>query len=117
MAKKSITVIPKSQAKKRRGPGRPATGKDPLVALRLPPATIKTIDDWAAQNGVASRSQAMRVLIEKGLAGTPVRLEEMSDNEQMRRLAFMISRMDRGELDAPTAKKLKQLLLAAKVGG
>lgn len=68
MAKKSITVIPKPTAKNRRGPGRPATGKDPLVALRLPPAMIKAVDDWAAKNGVASRSEAMRDLIDRGLA-------------------------------------------------
>jgi len=61
MAKKSITVIPK-----KRGRGRPATGRDPLVALRLPPEMIKAIDDWAARNG-ESRSQAMRALLERGL--------------------------------------------------
>jgi len=62
MAKKSITVIPK-----KRGRGRPATGKDPLVALRLPPAMIKAVDDWAVKNGVGSRSEAMRDLIDRGL--------------------------------------------------
>ena len=67
MSKKSITVIPKSPAKKGRRPGRPATGKDPLVALRLPPVMIKAVDDWAARNGVRSRSEAMRDLIDGGL--------------------------------------------------
>jgi hypothetical protein len=53
-------VIPKKR-------GRPATGKDPLVALRLPPAMISTIDKWAADNGATSRSSAIRALIERGL--------------------------------------------------
>jgi len=60
MAKKSITVIPKKR-------GRPATGKDPLVALRLPPAMIRTIDEWARRSGAMSRSSAIRALIEVGL--------------------------------------------------
>jgi predicted DNA-binding protein len=56
---KSIKVIPKKR-------GRPATGKDPLVAFRLPPEMIEAIDSWAAGNG-KSRSEAMRQLIELGL--------------------------------------------------
>jgi hypothetical protein len=50
----------------RRKPGRPATGRDPLTALRLPPAMLGTIDTWAAKHGT-SRSGAMRRLIELGL--------------------------------------------------
>ncbi|MBX9841082.1 MAG: ribbon-helix-helix domain-containing protein [Xanthobacteraceae bacterium] len=53
-------VIPKKR-------GRPATGKDPLVALRLPPELIKAIDAWAAKFGKASRSEAIRTLIETSL--------------------------------------------------
>jgi hypothetical protein len=60
MARKSIKVIPKKR-------GRPATGKDPLVALRLPPETIETIDAWSDRNGIPSRSEAIRALIERGL--------------------------------------------------
>jgi hypothetical protein len=62
MGKKSIKVIPK-----KRGRGRPATGKDPLVALRLPPDLIKAIDSWAARHGAASRSAAIRTMIEGAL--------------------------------------------------
>jgi Ribbon-helix-helix protein, copG family len=60
MARKSIKVIPKKR-------GRPATGKDPLVALRLPPETTKAIDDWGERNGLASRSETIRELINRGL--------------------------------------------------
>lgn len=59
MARKSIKVIPKKR-------GRPATGKDPLVALRLPAATIKALDAWRDAKDM-SRSEAIRGMIEKGL--------------------------------------------------
>jgi metal-responsive CopG/Arc/MetJ family transcriptional regulator len=64
MTRKSITVIPKKR-------GRPATGRDPLVALRLPPALTERIDEWAKANGEDSRSEAMRRLLERGLASEP----------------------------------------------
>jgi hypothetical protein len=67
MAQKStIKVIPK---KKR---GRPATGRDPLVALRLPQQTIDAVDEWAKRKGV-SRSAAMRAMIERVIDKGPMR--------------------------------------------
>ena len=62
MAPKSIKVKPK-----RRGRGRPATGKDPLVGVRLPPQIITQIDTWAKREGVASRSEAIRRLVDQSL--------------------------------------------------
>jgi Arc/MetJ-type ribon-helix-helix transcriptional regulator len=59
---KSIKVKPK-----RRGRGRPATGKEPSVGVRLPPEMIKQIDTWAKREGVASRSEAIRRLVEPSL--------------------------------------------------
>jgi hypothetical protein len=58
--KKLIKVMPK----KRRG--RPATGKDPQVVLRMPATLIAAVDSWAAANG-AIRSEAIRRLVEIGL--------------------------------------------------
>jgi hypothetical protein len=59
---KSNRVIPK----KRRG--RPATGKDPLTALRLPPELTRAIEAWAAQqDDEPNRSEAIRRLVELGL--------------------------------------------------
>jgi hypothetical protein len=59
---KSNRVIPK----KRRG--RPATGKDPLTALRLPPELTRAIEAWAAQqDDEPNRSEAIRRLVEIGL--------------------------------------------------
>jgi hypothetical protein len=58
--KKSIKVIPK----KRRG--RPATGKDPQVVLRMPAPLITAVEAWGAAND-AVRSEAIRRLVELGL--------------------------------------------------
>lgn len=57
----SIEVIPK---KKKRG--RPATGKDPLLAGRVPVSLITALEEWAVRHGV-SRSEAIRRLIQRGL--------------------------------------------------
>jgi hypothetical protein len=58
--KKSIKVMPK----KRRG--RPATGKDPQVVVRMPSTLIAEVDAWGAAND-AMRSEAVRRLVEIGL--------------------------------------------------
>jgi Arc/MetJ-type ribon-helix-helix transcriptional regulator len=57
---KSITV----NAKRR---GRPATGQDPVSAVRLPADLTVKIDDWANKKGAESRSEAIRRLVELGL--------------------------------------------------
>jgi predicted DNA-binding protein len=59
---KSIKVIPK----KKRGRGRPATGRDPVTAVRLPDELRGAVDQWALEKGM-SRSEAIRSLIERGL--------------------------------------------------
>jgi hypothetical protein len=51
--------------------GRPATGRDPVSAIRLSPDLIATIDKWAARNDVSSRSEAIRRLVEVGLGEAP----------------------------------------------
>ena len=53
---------------KKRGPGRPATGKDPFVGLRMPPELTARIDAWAEQHSIG-RSEALRRLAEKALEG------------------------------------------------
>jgi metal-responsive CopG/Arc/MetJ family transcriptional regulator len=57
---RSIKAIPKKR-------GRPATGKAPLVALRMPPRLIEQIDMWAEYQKTG-RSDAIRRLVELGLA-------------------------------------------------
>ena len=56
-----------TQSKKR---GRPATGTNPSIGVRLPLGTIEALDRWrASQPGVPGRPEAIRRLIEAGLAG------------------------------------------------
>jgi hypothetical protein len=50
----------------KRKPGHPATGKDPIIALRVPADTIRAIDKWGGEG--VSRSEPIRTLIEIGLA-------------------------------------------------
>jgi hypothetical protein len=59
---KSISVTPKKR-------GRPATGRDPLVTARLPKEMIVAVEAWAAKN-ITSRSDAIRQLLEVGLASS-----------------------------------------------
>ncbi len=50
--------------------GRPATGRDPVIAGRVPVGIITALDAWAAKAGV-TRSEAMGRLIEAGLKRRP----------------------------------------------
>ena len=59
--KKSITVHQKPR-------GRPATGRDPAVTIRLPEAVVASVEHWAmSQKDQPPRSQAIRRLVELGL--------------------------------------------------
>ena len=74
--KKSIKVIPL----KRRG--RPASGKDPHISARMPPALIAEVDAWSAANDTG-RSEAIRRLVELGLTaksrpGRRLRAQELA---------------------------------------
>ena len=52
----------------RKRPGRPATGQDPVTAIRLSKAMRQTVDKWAEkQDDAPSRSEAIRRLVELGL--------------------------------------------------
>jgi Arc/MetJ-type ribon-helix-helix transcriptional regulator len=64
---KAIVVKPKR--------GRPSTGgRDPFVGIRLPEGLLDEIDVWSSKNEAASRSEAIRRLIEIGLkVKTPAR--------------------------------------------
>jgi Arc/MetJ-type ribon-helix-helix transcriptional regulator len=58
--RKSIRVHQKKR-------GRPATGRDPAITVRLPHQLISAINEWTSKNTL-SRSEAIRQLIEQGLA-------------------------------------------------
>ena len=80
---KSDKVIPK---KKR---GRPATGKDPITALRLPPTLLAAVEAWAKmQVDDPNRSEAIRRLVEIGLGSAKIaRGQKRSDSPTARDLA------------------------------
>ncbi len=61
---------PKAKAEHKRKPGRPATGVDPVIPIRLPAPLTAAIDAWAAKVGT-NRSDAMRQLLEAGLKRRP----------------------------------------------
>lgn len=46
--------------------GRPATGRDPVSAVRLPADLTSAVDKWAEDHEV-TRSEAIRRLVELGL--------------------------------------------------
>jgi len=50
---------------KRKKMGRPSTGKTAFVALRLTPEQARQLDAWAKERAIASRSEAIRRLIEQ----------------------------------------------------
>lgn len=55
----TITVLPK------RKPGRPATGKDPVTAIRLPAEIKDAVDAYAAEQPepTPTRSEAIRRIL------------------------------------------------------
>jgi hypothetical protein len=59
-------VSTKNVPQKKRG--RPATGQDPHISLRLPVETIAAAEAWAAQQpDKPTRSEALRRLIDLGM--------------------------------------------------
>ena len=62
--------MPKSISVKRKKPGRPATGTEPLYGVRIADALMKQIMDWAKSQG-ATRSEAIRQLVQLGLKPKP----------------------------------------------
>jgi hypothetical protein len=55
----AMSTSEKSELAKR---GRPATGKNPIIGVRLPAKELSLLDRWAAANGY-SRSAAIRRMI------------------------------------------------------
>jgi len=47
--------------------GRPATGRDPSVKVRMPPDVLQAIERWARKFQDLDRSSAIRALVELGL--------------------------------------------------
>jgi hypothetical protein len=75
---KSNKVVPK------KGRGRPATGRDPVTAIRLSKELRETVDIWADKQGdQPGRSEAIRRLVELGLTvRTPTKPVSKSGRKQ-----------------------------------
>lgn len=69
------TVLPKKR-------GRPATGRDPLVPVRLPPALLRSVESWASRYEGMSRSTALRCLIDLGLHVPKKRVAKIVDPKE-----------------------------------
>ena len=62
-----------------KGRGRPARGRDPVSAVRLPPQLANAIDERAArQDSIQTRSEAIRRLVELALATGPALPQRLS---------------------------------------
>ena len=62
-----MTNARKTRITKKRG--RPATGQDPMMSLRMPNELTAAVEGWAArQPDSPARSEAFRRLVEMGLA-------------------------------------------------
>jgi hypothetical protein len=67
----NITMAKSADILKRKTGRPPEISAGAFVGMRLPGALLKNIDEWAKRNGVSGRSNAMRRLLELGLAGVP----------------------------------------------
>src|SRR5450755_3934994 len=59
-------IMAKSITVKRKKPGRPATGTEPLYGVRISDDLMGQIQKWGRENS-ATRSEAIRRLVELGL--------------------------------------------------
>jgi hypothetical protein len=73
MTRKSVSVVRKKR-------GRPATGQNPVSAIRLSPALRSAIETWAKQQpDKPSRSEAIRQLVEFALKAKSTRQSNRSE--------------------------------------
>jgi hypothetical protein len=94
--------------------GRPATGTDPVRAIRLSDEFLAAVDAWAAQqDDTPGRSEAIRRLVEIGLGSVKVaRAQKRSDSPTARDLAAVqIDRLaDSGAPAEEQASRKRHLL-------
>jgi hypothetical protein len=64
-AKATKTAKRSRSAPARRRPGPAPSGRDAFIGVRLSPEAVEKLDQWARDRGIATRSAAVRVLIER----------------------------------------------------
>ena len=71
-----------SVEQKKRGRGRPATGHDPAIGVRMPLDERQAVEEWAAkQPDKPTFSKAVRHLVKLGLAAAPKRAKRKETHE------------------------------------
>jgi hypothetical protein len=96
----AFTVLHFIQVAPKKGRGRPATGRDPVTAIRLSAELRATVDKWAAkQDDTPGRSEAIRRLVELGLT---VKKRSMPSERQRTALADLAAKaIDSRTVEAP----------------
>jgi Arc/MetJ-type ribon-helix-helix transcriptional regulator len=104
---KSNKVVPK------KGRGRPATGRDPVTAIRLSKELRETVDKWAdRQDDQPGRSEAIRRLVELGLTvKTKAKPTERHRARASELAAKAIDSLTAGTADADDQASRKRRLL------
>ena len=101
--------------KRRRKRGRPATGRDPIIPVRLPTKLLHDIDAWASaysEYEAMNRSAAIRCLILLGLERVQLRVVDPKDKKAFEGETLPLQKFyRRGEivkwLSSGTPKKAK----------
>jgi Arc/MetJ-type ribon-helix-helix transcriptional regulator len=84
----------KKSAKRKKG-GRPATGTDPFVGLRVPRQLLTKIDAWASKGGAGTRSEAIRRLVEKALPAAQAKSAESRTKKTAKATKLAEEQVDR----------------------
>ena len=110
-----IKATKKRSTKKR---GRPATGQDPVTAIRLSKNLRSSVDSWTRQQAdKPSRSEAIRRLVEHALAGPKHkgrRSAKATANASAMAGNTIDELTDKTATDAEQARRKKQLLQGPK---
>jgi hypothetical protein len=91
--------------------------QDPFSAVRLSPKLTAAIDKWAEENGVSSRSEAIRRLLDLGLAASrPLRRRNLEAASKALELAAqeLDKLIDPSTPDEERKKRKRRLLRGPK---
>lgn len=101
MMAKSRKIISKKR-------GRPATGRNPVFAIRLPVELTAAIEKWAARNETASWSDKIRRLVELGLSGSQP-MKRRSPKDALKALNMAAQQIDKlVDASAPPEEQAKR---------